>query len=375
MMKKLVVLLACAALLGSAARAASPLYVSPDVPTDETVSGFTILPWDIFRYVGVVPSYAPGFTVAGSAVIDALHKQDGKDDWLFSIEAASDLGGALPAPADPRDLIHYDGATATYSVVFCGASVGIPAYANLDAVYQRADDGPVIVSFDVPTTIGAFNFDPADLVLFDHTVPGCGGWTIPAANPVFDASAAGAGVPLSANVIGADETGGRFVLAFDAPVDLGPPGVTTYLPGQLVASNGAAYSLFEPLLGWPTSSGVDGLSLLPNPGRVPATILVNKAGGGDLTISWSSSCSQGAEDYGIYEGTIGVWYSHTAIDCSDLGSNLSETITPAAGNTYYLVVARHAYEEGSYGADWLGAERPVGAAVCVPTRVVSSCPP
>jgi hypothetical protein len=236
----------------------------------------------------------------------------------------------------------------------------------------------LIVGFDVPTTIGAFTFDPGDLVRFLPTgAAGCAAWTLAPANPAFDASAAGAGVALSSNVTDSDGKPAAPVLSFDVPTSLGPPGVVTFVPGQLVAWNGAAYSLYEGLTGWPSSSGIHGISGLANPGTVPTTITLGKAvaPAGDVIVNWSASCADGAEDYGIYEGTIGTWYSHTSKDCSDLGSNRTEQITPGAGNRYYLVVARNSQAEGSYGQASSGAERPVGTAVCVAPQIVTACPP
>jgi hypothetical protein len=90
-------------------------------------------------------------------------------------------------------------------------------------------------------------------------------------------------------------------------------------------------------------------------------------------LDWSASCSSGAEDYGIYEGTLGTWYSHTQIDCADAGNDLVEQITPAVGSNYYLVVP-HGKAEGSYGLNSAGAERPVGAAVCATPQILTPCP-
>lgn len=118
-----------------------------------------------------------------------------------------------------------------------------------------------------------------------------------------------------------------------------------------------------------------------SPGRVPVTISVRKAEvpPGDIVIDWSVSCSTAAEDYGIYQGTIGTWYSHTLIDCNDAGSDLREQITPDAGNSYYLVVPHNAQAEGSYGRCSIGVclaadERPVGAAQCVAPQALAPCP-
>ena len=93
---------------------------------------------------------------------------------------------------------------------------------------------------------------------------------------------------------------------------------------------------------------------------MPATPLVNKTvfpqlDTSDVIISWNASCSEGASDYGIYEGTIGLWFSHTMVDCADGGVTLTEQITPAAGSRYYLVVPHNTMTEGSYGQQQDGA--------------------
>ena len=89
------------------ARAASPVLVSPDVPTDETASGTTILPWQISEYDAAGPSYTLTFTVPGDPILDAIEKMDTPRDWLFSVEAASDLGASLTTFAEPRDVIEH----------------------------------------------------------------------------------------------------------------------------------------------------------------------------------------------------------------------------------------------------------------------------
>jgi hypothetical protein len=310
------------------------------------------------------------FSVPGQVALDGLQRRDGAGDWLFSVEAASNLAGILPSPADPRDVVAYDGATGTYSVLLCGAAVGIPPYADVDAIVQDADNGPLLLSFDVPTTLGATTYDPADLVQFNRTGGTCGAWAVAPGTPPFDASAAG--LPRSANVVGADSVAGGFVLAFDAPVTIG---AATHAPGRLLLWNGTTWSPYLDLGGWPRSSAVADLSLSANPGTVPPTIHVDKAPGGKLSISWAPSCSQDAADYAIYQGTLGAWYSHTALDCTDDGGDRVETVTPGAASSYYLVVALGPNEEGSYGAASVSGERPRGASTCAASRIVTSCPP
>ncbi len=379
-MRRLLLLLTCLGAAGSMTRAATPVYVTPDVPTTENLGGTTLLPWKVYRYDAI--GYVPVLTVPGSPTIDAIHKMDSPGDWLLSVEATSNFSGSLTADAEPRDVIRYHGATGIYSTFFCGGALGIPAWSNVDGLYlEGGDAGNLIVSFDVPTDLPPFStFEPSDFVRFlPAGGPLCSDWALAAANPAFDASAAGAGVSLSTNAIGADDGTGMIIFSVDVPTDLAPPGPVTYLPASLVSWNGATFSIFETLSGWPGGSLVNGISCASNPGRLPirpssAQMVVSKSGG-SIVLDWSASCSD-AEDYGIYEGTIGSWYGHTRVDCSDDGSDLVERVTPTTGrNHYYLVVPHSFKEEGSYGANSAGVERPAGAAVCAPAQNLTRCPP
>lgn len=383
-MKRLLSACVVLGLAGSLAQAATPLLISSDGPTTETATATTLREFQIYRYTLPV-AYTLTLSIAGNPKLDGIHKMDRAGNWLFSVESANSLAGALAgADADPRDVIRFDAGAGSYSFFFCGAVAGVPAGANLDAVYlDGGDGGSLIASFDVPTTMGAFTFDPADLVRFVRTGAGCGNWALAAANPDFDASAAGTGIPTSVNMLDAERVGGLRIFSLDVPATLGPPGAVTYLPGQIVAWNGAAFSLYEPLAGWPLSGTVDGLSTQGNPGIIPATLLVNKTAFpqldlSDVIISWNASCSEGASDYGIYEGTIGVWPSHTRVDCADGGVPLTEQITPGAGSRYYLVVPRNTMTEGSYGqrqtAPGVFVERVVGVAQCNAVQTVTPCP-
>lgn len=372
-MRGLLLTLAIAA-AASAAHAATPIYLSPDVPTDPAPAFPTVFPWAISRYTAGPPSYGGLVGIPGLAVLDGIHKLDKPGAWLFSVESASDLGGLLAPSADGRDVVRFD-PPATYATIFCGGSVSgaIPTGSNVDALLMSGGDAGVLwVSFDVPTTIGAATFEAADLVAYRRTAAGCPGWTIEPVNPVFDASAAGTGIPPSANVIGADKAGQLILLTLDVPTDLGPPGPSTYTTGQVLAWSGTTWSTWETLSGWPGSSAVDGLSWVGNPGRVDA-LSVSKSGA-DLVISWGAGCSDGGTDYGIYEGAIGSFYSHVAIVCTDAGADRTETFAPGSGNRYYLVAPHNAAAEGSYGARSGASERPVGGGACVVTQVVTPCP-
>ena len=247
-----------------------------------------------------------------------------------------------------------------YALHVDGAAVGIPPGSNLDMLFV-SEEGELIVGFDVPTTIDSTTYDPADLVRLVG-----GAFTIR-----FDASEAG--IPASVDVTGADERGGAVVMTLDVPASLT---TTTYLPGDLVAWDGESFTRFQAEPSWPPASRIDAFAFLADPGEVVDSLRVDLSESvpDALVLSWGAACSSGVEDDAIYEGEIGTWPSHTAIDCSDDGGDRSETIAPGSGNHYYLIVPWHANDEGSYGRDSNGDERARGTETCIATQVISGCP-
>ena len=113
----------------------------------------------------------------------------------------------------------------------------------MDAVFLNSDDfGDLIISFDVPTTIGAVTYDPADLVRYAGGI----------FNSFFDASASGSGIATSGNVTGADATASLDIMSLDVPTDLAPStGPTTFIPGQIADWDvlNATYDLYDTLAG------------------------------------------------------------------------------------------------------------------------------
>jgi hypothetical protein len=344
-MRRLVPVLIAIGLLGPPVGAVS-FYFTPDVPTDDPSGATTtiFLPWDVVRYDP--GGYSLKLTLPSGTAIDGLH-QLCNGDWLLSFESSATLGATT---YDPRDVVRYDPVAGTYSLFFGGAGAGVPVGSDVDGLFLVAGDASaLVVSFDVPTTIGAATYEPADLVRYS-------GGTF---SLYFDGSAATPPIPSAVNVTGSDRRGNLRILTFDVPATLG---AATYLPGELVSWDGTTFASFWADPGWPLSSRLDAWTFLPDPGEVP-TIRVNKSMlvPGNLSISWAASSSAGAEDYGIYEGRMGLWYSHTAIDCSDSGADRVEEVMPGAGNRYYVVVALNPDLEGSYGRDSSGIERPQGS--------------
>jgi hypothetical protein len=119
-------------------------------------------------------------------------------------------------------------------------------------------------------------------------------------------------------------------------------------------------------LGTPAVPGyvVDGLRLASS-----AAVL------GGLTLTWPASCSPGAVDYAIYEGTIGDFHSHAKKTCSDSHGDLKEDIIPQLADSYYLVVPLTVTDEGSYGLDWDGVERQVPPSLlrCIDSQQTGGC--
>jgi len=107
-----------------------------------------------------------------------------------------------------------------------------------------------------------------------------------------------------------------------------------------------------------------------DPGDVP--LRVARQPGGDLQLTWDASCAAGDDNYSVYEGPIGSFTSHVPVLC-DTGGLTEATITPAAGDRYYLVVPWNPAFEGSHGVDGNDVERSSGPAPCRDQQL-GSCP-
>jgi len=111
---------------------------------------------------------------------------------------------------------------------------------------------------------------------------------------------------------------------------------------------------------------------VPDGEIIPGVPLTVSKVAGDIALSWDSSCLSSDTDYGVYEGTIGNYYSHAERFCSS-GGLLGITFTPSAGDRYYLVAPRNGSSEGSYGRASAGSERPPGSPSCA-SQMIGSCP-
>ena len=110
----------------------------------------------------------------------------------------------------------------------------------------------------------------------------------------------------------------------------------------------------------PTGSGA-----VPDGGVRPGVPLsVERMAGGELALDWESSCQQTDNDYAVYEGTVGDFTHHVPVVCGTGGVTMA-TVSPASGDTYYLVAPfKSNAHEGSHGLLSNGSERPTESPTC-----------
>jgi hypothetical protein len=120
-----------------------------------------------------------------------------------------------------------------------------------------------------------------------------------------------------------------------------------------------------------TCAGTTGA--VPDGASVPGPPLrIDRGPGGDLTLTWSPSCSPTATDYHVYEGTLGDFTSHLPALCTTSNTPQAE-FTPGAGSTYYLVTPGDTTTEGSHGRRSDTTERPTGPSTCR-LQLPTTCP-
>jgi len=114
-----------------------------------------------------------------------------------------------------------------------------------------------------------------------------------------------------------------------------------------------------------------GPGYVPDGDGAPGTPLAVARAGADITLTWAAACGA-ASDYAVYEGLLGDPGSLAPVQCSTGGAT-SVTITPSAGDRFYLVTALEGGFEGSYGVRGDGSERDPATAACLP-RQLGTCP-
>jgi uncharacterized repeat protein (TIGR01451 family) len=129
----------------------------------------------------------------------------------------------------------------------------------------------------------------------------------------------------------------------------------------------------------PNNSQTATVTVTPlQPGRVPDTLLLRKNTGNAslLDLSWTASCGNAVTGYGVYQGTLGTFYSHAPLNGLCAVAGLSAGAQPtAAVSSYYLIVPQSSSMEGSYGVNSSGIEIPPSGAPCRATQAFGGvCP-
>lgn len=164
-------------------------------------------------------------------------------------------------------------------------------------------------------------------------------------------------IRIGATTVGAESTG-----IFDLSESVG------YRPGSILITNNQGSPSSMTLLIHPDATAAGS----PGAGSV-SQLLVDKASPSVLRLSWQPSCSADDDDYAVYEGALGDFASHTVVTCSTSGETTID-VPPASGDRYWLVVPLDGPDEGSYGRDGDGSERPAGIVTCGPQNVARECP-
>jgi hypothetical protein len=159
-----------------------------------------------------------------SANLVAFHQRaDGSK--LLAFDITVQLPGAVTAFVG--DVVRWDGTA--FSKVFDAATRGIPRGTAVDAVAERPS-GNLLLSFDVPVSLGTTHVSPDDLVEWDGAR-----FTL-----VYDGSAAG--IPAGTNLWAVHERpDGTLLLGFDATIAL--PGGVLARPDRVVSYASGTYAL------------------------------------------------------------------------------------------------------------------------------------
>ncbi|OGF65013.1 MAG: hypothetical protein A2Y62_14405 [Candidatus Fischerbacteria bacterium RBG_13_37_8] len=109
---------------------------------------------------------------------------------------------------------------------------------------------------------------------------------------------------------------------------------------------------------------------VPDNDNYPGLPLSITKDGANLSLNWDApggTCL--TQDYGIYRGSL-PWsgYNHVPVTCTTCGTT-SVVITQGTNSYYYLVVARNAGHEGSYGLDSSNLQRPASPSSCSPQQI------
>ena len=140
------------------------------VDTTAALPGLSPRPSDIIRFS--TGSYVVEFSGDAAGIpagvnVDALTLSNG--DLIVSFDVATELGGKL---YQDEDLVRYD--SVSFSMFLQGATAGIEARLDMDGVHLL-DNGSLLLSMDVAGSVGGISFEGADVLEYN---PASATWTL-----------------------------------------------------------------------------------------------------------------------------------------------------------------------------------------------------
>lgn len=334
--------------------AATTYHFAVDVPT--TLGGTNYTPGQVVQSTD--GTYSLELTLPAGCAVSALHQQPNGSWWFVPAHPVTLTNGTY----EPRDVVGFDG-TSDW-LVFDGEAALVPPGARIDALLVDSLSR-MLLSFDEPVTLSGTTFHPADLVAYDGSFALF--WDAEAAGVPPSTNIVGAALDPAGDLVltfDVPTTLGSVTYL---------PGTLVGWNGGTSFSSFVRDAAWPPSAQLRDFSFLPPAGAVPDGKSVPGQELTaSRAAGGQITLNWGFSCLATDTDFAVYQGTLGSFYSHQAKLCSTAGAKTA-TFVPPSGNLYFLVVPHNQVSDGSYGVNSSGTQRPPGSPPCLP-QIVGACP-
>jgi hypothetical protein len=92
-------------------------------------------------------------------------------------------------------------------------------------------------------------------------------------------------------------------------------------------------------------------------------------------LEWGAPCNDAttpAQDFAVYRGAIGEYADYSSLTCTT-GGETHHLALDVADDSFFLIVPSTSANEGSYGLDGAGEQRPPAQLACR-AQAVADCP-
>ncbi|HPR65391.1 MAG TPA: hypothetical protein PK014_14380 [Thermoanaerobaculia bacterium] len=333
-------------------------YFGVDVPS--TLQGTTYTTNDIVE--SLAGNYSKALFLPSNIPIGSLARET-SSRWQFSPAEPIKVGSSTYF--EPRDILVFNGMSV--GMILDGGGLGIPDKARIDALFFNSS-GYHVVSFDVPVNLGGTEYSQNDLLVYSGSWnlywDGDGAGIPPSSNVVGAELDPFGDLVLTFDVpttIG-DVTflPGQLVWVHDGSfysyfVDPDWPAGTQLRDFAFGVASGAGEV--------PERDGLAG---------TPLMVTKSSTIPGWLHLSWGGSCLSSDKDYAVYAGNLNSYPSHMPVVCTTSG-NLTTDVSSPRGDSYILILPLTDIREGAYGFESSGDPRPASIDPCLPQQV-TACP-